>query len=141
MALLAVLEVLLCRSPNLGAEVTGVCSTKNVELVRSLGADQVIDYTKEDFTEGDEIYDVIFDAVGKISAGESKSSLQPNGHYLSVKSITKAGMEDFLHLKELIELGKINAVIDKRYPLEQTADAHRYVEAGHKTGNVVISVV
>ena len=126
---------------HLGAEVTGVCSTKNVELVRSLGADQVIDYTKEDFTEGDEIYDVIFDAVGKISAGESKSSLQPNGHYLSVKSITKAGMEDFLHLKELIELGKINAVIDKRYPLEQTADAHRYVEAGHKTGNVVISVV
>ena len=125
---------------HLGAEVTGVCSTKNVELVRSLGADQVIDYTKEDFTENDKVYDVIFDAVGKISASQSKSSLQPDGHYLSVKSITKAGMEDFLRLKELIELGKIKPVIDKRYPLEQTAEAHKYVETGRKKGNVVITV-
>jgi len=125
---------------HLGAEVTGVCSTKNVELIKSLGADQVIDYTKEDFTDSDEIYDVIFDAVGKISAGGSKSSLQHNGHYLSVKSITKADTEDFIRLKELIELGRINAVIDKRYPLEQVAEAHRYVETGRKKGNVVITV-
>jgi len=111
---------------HLGAEVTGVCSTKND--------------TKEDFTKSDEIYDVIFDAVGKISSGQSKSSLQPDGHYLSVQSITKAGMEDFLRLKELIELGRVNAVIDKRYPLEQTAEAHRYVETGRKRGNVVITM-
>jgi len=125
---------------HLGAEVTGVCSTKNVELVRSLGADQVIDYTKEDFTKSDEIYDVIFDAVGKISSGQSKSSLQPDGHYLSVQSITKAGTEDFIRIKELIELGKIKPVIDKRYPLEQVAEAHKYVETGRKRGNVVITV-
>ncbi len=125
---------------HLGAEVTGVCSTKNVELIKSLGADQVIDYTKEDFTDSDEIYDVIFDAVGKISAGESKSSLQPDGLYLSVKSITKADTEDFLLLKELTEAGKIKPVIDKRYPLEQVAEAHRYVETGRKKGNVVITV-
>ena len=123
-----------------GAEVTGVCSTKNIDLVRSLGADKVIDYTKEDFTESGETYDVIFDAVGKSSPEQDKKSLKPDGHRLSIQTSTKETMELLLFLKELVELGKIKPVIDRRYPLEQTAEAHRYVEAGHKTGNVVITV-
>jgi NADPH:quinone reductase-like Zn-dependent oxidoreductase len=123
-----------------GAEVTGVCSTSNLEMVSSLGADEVIDYTQEDFTQRGETYDVVFDAVGKISASRGKRSLTKDGKYISVKSPTSEVTEDLLTLKELAEAGKLRAAIDRRYPLEETAEAHRYADKGHKKGNVVIVV-
>jgi NADPH:quinone reductase-like Zn-dependent oxidoreductase len=145
-----------------GAEVTGVCSTANLELVKSLGADRVIDYTKEDFTRNGETYDVIFDTRGKTSFPGCKNSLKPKGLYLAgagglaemlrmpltsmiggkkvITGTTLGSKENLLFLRELIEAGKIKAVIDRRYPLEQTADAHRYVDKGHKKGNVVITM-
>jgi NADPH:quinone reductase-like Zn-dependent oxidoreductase len=144
-----------------GAEVTGVCSTTNVAMVRSLGADRVIDYTKEDFTQCGESFDLLFDTVGKSPFAASLRLLKPNGIYLqgsqtelgqilrgrwvsmtgSKKVIGEtAGINqaDLLFLKDLIEAGKLKAVIDRHYGLAQIVDAHRYVEKGHKKGNVVI---
>ena len=146
------------------ADVTAVCNTKNLELLRSLGADEVVDYTREDFTKRGETYDVIFDAVGKHSFRRCRPSLNPGGLYIDTdlgflgsvpilalltrwigdKKVTlgvaRYAKKDILFLKELIEAGKYRAVIDRRYPLEQVVEATRYVETEQKTGNVVLTV-
>lgn len=145
-----------------GATVTGVCSTSNIDWVKSIGADKVIDYTKEDFTQNDEIYDLIFDAVNTTSVARTLKSLTKNG----IMILSAAGMSEMLQglwfsmtsnrkvmtgvinhkaadivfLKELIEAGKFKPIIDRTYPLEQIAEAHTYVEKGHKKGNVAIEV-
>jgi NADPH:quinone reductase-like Zn-dependent oxidoreductase len=124
-----------------GTEVTGVCSTANLDMVRALGADHVFDYTKEDFSSRAERYDVIFDTVAKFPKSQYTKVLAPNGTYVTMARLsTKESMENLIFIKELIEAGKVNAVIDRCYPLEQIVEAHRYVDAGHKQGNVVITV-
>jgi NADPH:quinone reductase-like Zn-dependent oxidoreductase len=140
-----------------GAEVTAVCSTTNIELVKSLGADKIIDYTEEDFTKNERTYDIIFDAVMKTSFSRCKSSLTHKGAFITVDwpllqvlwtSLVSSKkivigianrIEDLSFLRELIEMGKIKSVIDRCYPLEQTAEAHKYVDKGHKKGAVVIT--
>lgn len=150
-----------------GAHVTGVCSTANLDMVKSLGADKVIDYTKEDFTRASQAYDIIFDTVGKNSFSRCKDSLKDNGVYLSPvlglslllqmiwtsklgsrkAKFSASGLRPaselrvlLNELKEPIEAGKIKSVIDRCYELEQTAEAHRYVDTGHKRGNVIITM-
>lgn len=123
-----------------GAEVTGVCSKNNIELIKSIGADKVIDYTSEDFTKIDNKYDIIFDAVGKISKSKCRTILKKNGTYLTIKYPTKEKIEYMNFLSNLIEKRKVKPVIDRYYSLEQVVEAHRYVENGHKKGNVVITI-
>jgi NADPH:quinone reductase-like Zn-dependent oxidoreductase len=144
-----------------GADVTAVCNTKNLELVRTLGADEVIDYTQEDFTKNGKTYDVVFDAVGKHSFRRCRRSLKPGGVYIATDGfhnlfwalwtwrigdkratfgLPQYTKENVRFLKELIEAGKYRAVIDRCYPLEDVVDATRYVETGQKTGNVVLTV-
>ena len=125
-----------------GAEVTGMDSTKKLDMLRSIGADHVIDYTQEDFTKSGEIYDFILDIVGKISSSRSKKALKTTGIYLNVRkgSGVKPKTEDLLFIKELIEAKKIKSVIDRSYPLEQIVEANKYVESGEKTGHVVITL-
>jgi NADPH:quinone reductase-like Zn-dependent oxidoreductase len=147
-----------------GAHVTAVCNTKNVELVRSLGADEIVDYLREDFTKSGKTYDVIFDAVGKLSFRRSRRSLRPGGTFVDTDpgfmwhlpllalltrwigskkvsmGVTRYSKKDVVFLKELIEAGKYRAVIDRRYRLEDVIEATRYVETGQKTGNVVLTL-
>jgi NADPH:quinone reductase-like Zn-dependent oxidoreductase len=124
-----------------GAEVTGVCSTANLAMVKSLGADRVIDYTKADIAANNERYDVIFDTVAKFPKAKSAQMLAPNGTFVTMARLdSKESMENLLFIKERIEAGQIKVVIDRCYPLEQMVEAHRYVDAGHKKGNVVITV-
>ena len=124
-----------------GAQVTGVCSTTNVDLIKSLGADKVVDYTREDFTKIETRFDIILDAVGKTSKSACKNLLKLKGKYVSVGGSPKSNPNDLLSLKEIIESGKLKTVIDRRYTLEQIREAHRYVETFHKKGNVVINVL
>ena len=127
-----------------GAEVTGACSTTNLDMVSSLGADRVVDYTKEDISEQSERYDVILDAVDKLPKSQGKKTLKKNGISLNVVKDfdSEEGLTttDLLFLKELVEAGTLRAVIDRRYPLEEIVEAHRYVEKGHKKGHVVITL-
>ena len=124
-----------------GAEVIGVCSSANLEMVKSLGVDQVIDYTKEDFASREERYDVIFDTIAKFPKSQYSKVLAPNGTYVTMARLsTKEGMENLVFIKELIEAGELKVFIDRCYPLEQMVEAHLYVDSGHKRGNVVITV-
>jgi NADPH:quinone reductase-like Zn-dependent oxidoreductase len=125
---------------HLGAQVTGVCSTPNVELVKSLGATEVVDYTKEDFADRGRSFDVVLDAAGRVSASRCKRVLRRGGRFVSVQGSAKLLDDDLDKLRVLIEEGALTAVIDRTYSLEEVPEAHRYVEQGHKKGNVVITV-
>lgn len=125
---------------HLGAHVTGVSSTSNLELVKSLGANEVIDYTMRDFTHADQTYDVIFDAVGKTSAKRVERVLAGSGAFVTTQTRRDETVEDLLATRELLEAGAIRAVIDRRYTLEQVPEAHRHVERGRKRGNVLVKV-
>lgn len=156
-------HVLQLAKQHYGAQVTGVCSTPRIAFVKALGADKVIDYIKEDFTQSSETYDLIFDVLGRSSFERCKKVLAPNGNYMLASFKTKQLLqmlwtkvtgsrqkvicalsnekpEDLVFIKELVEAGKIKAIVDKCYPLAQTAEAHRYFEAGSKQGNVVVTV-
>jgi NADPH:quinone reductase-like Zn-dependent oxidoreductase len=124
-----------------GAHVTGVCSGANLDLVRSIGAGEVIDYTREDFRKSGKTYDVVFDTVRKLGKSSCRKSLGENRVFISSWSLTRESNEDLIHLRELVEAGKLRPVIDRTYPLEEVVEAHRYVDKGHKKGNVVITVV
>jgi NADPH:quinone reductase-like Zn-dependent oxidoreductase len=150
---------------SIGADVTATCDARNVELVRGLGADRVIDYTAEDFTQDEQAYDVVLDAVGKSSFGRCRRLLEPGGAYLSsdlgplsqnpilalvtslfggkkvMFPIPRQDQDMARHFKDLIESGQFKPVIDRTYPLDQIVEAYKYVETGQKIGNVVISVV
>lgn len=126
---------------HLGAHVTAVSSTSNLELVESLGANEVIDYTKQDFTRVDQTYDVIFDAVGKTSAKRVTGVLAEDGVFVTTQTRRKETVEDLLAVRDLLEAGAVKPVIDRRYALEQIAEAHTYVEQGHKRGNVLVGIV
>jgi len=125
-----------------GAEVTAVCGPTNLDLVRSLGADAVVDYTRDDFAERVERYDLIFDAVGKTSKSKCRKALAPSGMFVSVngKGNIKPPIRDLVFLSELVEAGHLKPVIDRCYPLERIVEAHRYVEHGHKKGNVIVTI-
>jgi len=145
-----------------GAEVTGVCSTINLEQAKNIGADDVIDYKKEDFTKNNEHYDLIFDVVAKSSFSKCKDSLEPEGVYVStvfglrpilqkfwtsmmggkkmIPYLGKIDKEDIIFVKDLIETGNVKSVIDRVYPLKEVAEAHRYLEKGHATGKVIITM-
>jgi NADPH:quinone reductase-like Zn-dependent oxidoreductase len=126
-----------------GANVTGVCSTRNLELVRSLGADKVIDYREEDFIKNGLLYDLVFDVVAKRSFGECKNSLKSEGIYVSTifgLYFGRPNIEDVVFIRDLVEAGKVKPVIDRIYPLSETAEAHRYMEKGHAQGKVIIKV-
>ena len=122
------------------AEVTGVCSTSHLETVKSLGADNVIDYTQEELSKYGSDYDIVFDAVGKLLASRGKELTANKGKYVKVGAESDVGIKDFDFLRELAEEGKLKTIIDRTYPLEQIVEAHRYVEKGHKKGHVVITV-
>ena len=123
-----------------GAHVTGVCSTANLEMVRSIGADRLIDYTRENLADLDERYDLVFDAVGKLSRSKGKKVLMQGGKYISVHGSGMERDDDLEFLREIIEAGKLKPVIDRSYPLDQIVEAHAYVEQFHKKGNVVVTV-
>lgn len=123
-----------------GAEVTGVCSTANLETVKSLGADNVIDYTREELSKYGNNYDIVFDAVDKLPAAKGKRLLTGKGRFVKVGADGGVSIEDFYFLKELVENEKLKTIIDRTYPLEQIVEAHRYVEKGHKKGHVVITI-
>ena len=123
-----------------GSSVTGICSTSNIDIVKSLGADKVIDYTKDDYTSQKDKFDIVFDAVGKTTKSKAKRVLKKDGVFVSVKMLTKEKNEHLLKLKELAEKGKLKPLIDKCYQLEEIVSAHKYVDQGHKKGNVVIKI-
>ncbi|MGI6342468.1 MAG: NAD(P)-dependent alcohol dehydrogenase [Bacteroidales bacterium] len=125
---------------NYDAEVAAVCSEKNIELVKSIGADKLIDYTKDDFTKSNEKYDIVYDAVMKSTKAKCKSILKENGVFLNNSQLPKTEEKDLLFLRDLIESGKMKPVIDRVYSMEQIVEAHEYVDRGHKKGNVVIKI-